>query len=62
MLQLSAALTQQIYSSLISAEQAIQGTISSDQRTGQPTFYALAADEIRRLDQATSWNRIVVLH
>lgn len=59
--QLSAALTQQIHSSLISAEQAIQATISSDQRTGQPTFYALAADEIRRLDRATSWTYTLLL-
>lgn len=49
---------------LVNAEQAIQETMSSAQRTGQPTLYAIAASQIRRLEHAptASWNRIGVLH
>lgn len=49
---------------LVNAEQAIQGTMSSAQRTGQPTLYAFAATQLRRLERAptSSWNRIGVLH
>lgn len=61
--QLSAALIQQIHNALIAADHLIQQRIPGDQRTGQPTFYALAASEVRRLDRATSvsWSCTLIL-